>query len=64
MANHKVSAGAMEIVGTKQIFRRSIEKHGLRYVKFLGGSDSKSFPAVEDIYEGVKVENLECIGHA
>ena len=64
MANHKGSAGAMEIVGTKQILRRSIEKHGLRYVKFLGGSDSKSFPAVEDIYEGGKVENLECIGRA
>ena len=63
MANHKGSAGAMEIVGTKRIFRHSIEKHGLRYVKFLGDGDSKSFPAVEDIYEGVKVEKLECIGH-
>ena len=63
MANHKGSAGAMEIVGTKRIFRRSVEKHGLRYVKFLGDGDSKSFPAVEDIYEGIKVEKLECIGH-
>ena len=62
MLNHIESAGAMEIVGTKQIFRRSIEKHGLCYVKFLGDSDSKSFPAVEDIYEGVRVEKLECIG--
>ena len=63
MANHKGSAGAMEIVGTKRIFRRSVEKHGLRYVKFLGDGDSKSFSAVEDIYEGIKVEKLECIGH-
>ena len=62
-ANHKGSAGAMEIVGTKRIFRRSIEKHSLRYVIFLGDSDSKSFPAVEDIYEGVKAEKLEHIGH-
>ena len=63
MAKHKGSAGAMEIIGTKRIFKRSVEKHGLRYVKFLGDGDSKSFPAVEDIYEGMKVEQLECIGH-
>ena len=62
-ANHKGSAGAIEIVGTKRIFKRSVEKHGLRYVKFLGDGDSKSFLAVEDIYEGMKVEKLECIGH-
>ena len=30
MSNHKGSAGAMEIVGMKRIFRRSVEKHGLR----------------------------------
>ena len=63
MANHKGSAGAIEIVGTKRIFRRSIEKHSLCYVKFLGDGDSKSFPAVQDIYEGVKVEKLKCISH-
>ena len=32
-------------------------------MKFLTDSDSKSFPAVEDIYEGEKIEKLECIGH-
>ena len=63
MANHRGSAGAMEVVGTKRIFQRSIEKHGLRYVKFLGDGDSKSFPAVVDTYDGLKVEKLECIGH-
>ena len=57
MANHKGSARAMEIVGTKRNFRHSIEKHGLRYVKFLGDGDSKSFPAVEDIYKGKKLKN-------
>ena len=63
LANNKGSAEAMEIVGTEQIFRRTMEKRGSRYVKFLGDGDSKSFPAVEDIYEGVKIEKLECIGH-
>ena len=32
-------------------------------MQFLGDGDSKSFPAVEDIYEGVKVKKLGCIGH-
>ena len=58
MANHKGSATVMEIIGMKRIFRHSIEKRGLRYVKFLGDGDSKSFPAVEDIYDGIKVEKL------
>ena len=58
MANHKGSATVMEIIGMKRIFRHSIEKRGLRYVKFLGDGDFKSFPAVEDIYDGIKVEKL------
>ena len=58
MTNHKWSARAMEIIGMKRIFRHSIEKHGLRYVKYLGDDDFKSFLAVKDIYEGIKVEKL------
>ena len=50
MVSHKRSAGAMKIAGTKQIFWFFIEKHGLHYAKFLGNSDPKRFPAVEDIY--------------
>ena len=63
MANHKGSAGTMEIVGTKCIFRHSAEKHGIRYAKFLGDGDSKSFLAVEDIFEKIKVEKLQSTGH-
>ena len=57
MANHKGSAGAMEVIGIKWIFQRSTEKHGLRYVKFVGDGESKSFLALEYIYERVKVKN-------
>ena len=63
MANHKGSARAMQSVGTKRIFRRSIQKHGLRYVKFIRDADSKIFPVAEDIYKGIKVKKLECIDH-
>lgn len=61
--NYKGSAGGMEVVGSANIFQRSIEKHNLRYVKYLGDGDSKSFPAVQNTYEGIEVEKLECIGH-
>ena len=63
MVNHNGSAEVMGIVGKKRIFQHCIEKHGLHYVKRLTDGDSKSFPAVEDFYKGVKIEKLECIDH-
>jgi hypothetical protein len=61
--NHIGSAGAMEVNGATRIFSRSIEKHGLRYTKYLGDGDSKSFSTVKNFYEGFLVEKLECVGH-
>ena len=57
------SAPAMEAEGTVNIFKRSMEKKGLRYVNFYGDSDSISFSSVENIYSGIKVTKYECIGH-
>ena len=54
---------AMEAEGTVNIFKRSMEKKGLRYVNFYGDGDSKSFSSVENIYSGIKVTKYECIGH-
>ena len=61
--NHIGSAGAMEVVGAKRIFERSIEKHNLRYTKYLGDGDSKSFTSVKSTYPGIEVQKLECVGH-
>ena len=61
--NHVGSAGAMEVDGGKLIFGRSIEKHGLRFTKYLGDGDIKSFTSIKSIYPGVDVEKLECVGH-
>ena len=61
--NYAGYAGGMEVTGTERIFGRSVEKHGLRYTKFLGDGDSKSHHAVANIYPGVTVEKLECVGH-
>ena len=61
--NHVGSAGAMEVTGAQRIFSRSIENYSLRYYKFLGDGDSKSYPSVQNIYDGIEIEKLECVGH-
>ena len=57
----------MEPADIENIFRRSEEQYGLKYVKYLGDGDSKSFKVVAEadppIYEGVTIEKLECCGH-
>ena len=53
----------MEVVGAKRVFERSIEKHNLRYTKYLGDGDSKSFASVKSTYPGIEVQKLECVGH-
>ena len=61
--NYRRSAGNMETVGAKRIWERSIENNKLRYTEFYGDGDSKGYLTVCDVYPGVKVEKLECVGH-
>ena len=61
--NHKGSASAMEVTGTKRIFERSIIRNKLRYSQFYGDGDCKSYASVKDTYEGTPVQKLECVGH-
>ena len=61
--NYCGSAPGMEVTGAKRIFSRSIEKSNLRYVNFYGDGDGKSFASIKDIYEGITVRKLECVGH-
>ena len=65
-ANYTGSSPAMEPEGARRIFNRSVSSHNLQYTEFYGDGDSKSFSAVEDIYEkdyGVVVQKKECVGH-
>ena len=63
--NHVGTAAAMEPAGAVNIFSRSEEKYGLRYVNFLGDGDSKTYTTLknEQIYENVTIAKLECCGH-
>ena len=49
--------------GEKRVFERSIKKHKLRYVEFLGDGDTKSYVNVKATYPGIEVKKLECFGH-
>jgi hypothetical protein len=57
----------MEPAGALEIFKRSEQLHGLRYVSFLGDGDSKSYTSVSNaeppVYNDVDILKLECCGH-
>lgn len=63
--NHTGSAGSMEVVGMKRMFERSVRLYHLRYTKFIGDGDTKSFNAVCKMnpYPDHVITKLECIGH-
>ena len=59
------SSGKMDPAGCLAIFQRSVEKHSLKYLEFLGDGDSKSHNTLESakVYGQDKVAKLECVGH-
>lgn len=63
--NFEGSSPSMDANGLLAIFQRSVEKHNLRYVQFLGDGDSKGHKLLvqEAVYGDVAVEKLECVGH-
>ena len=46
-----------------RILQRAIEKHNLPYVKYPGDGDSKSYLTVKNVYEGLEIKKLECVGY-
>lgn len=61
--NFNGSSPAMEVEGAKIVWNRSIELHNIRYKWMISDGDSKAFSAIEDTYDEVKVEKLDCVGH-
>lgn len=65
-ANHEGSAGKMEVDGIIEMFKRSEECLGVKYTKYIGDGDTKTFKNLleEDPYNGDPViEKLECVLH-
>ena len=56
----------MESSGAVAIFNRSVQKHGLRYIQYVGDGDTSSFKDVKDSKpygNDVEIVKLECLGH-
>ena len=62
--NHAGSAAQMEVNGIIDMYSRSEAKYGVRYVKYIGDGDCKTFLAItnHNPYD-VKVSKIECVGH-
>ncbi|KAH8028134.1 hypothetical protein HPB51_013181 [Rhipicephalus microplus] len=64
--NVDCKAGQMEVEAALRLFRRSLEKHKLRYTTMLSDVDSRTFHALteDEVYGYIKVEKKkDCINH-
>ncbi|GFU01078.1 uncharacterized protein TNCV_1816891 [Trichonephila clavipes] len=64
--NFEGYSGKMEVAGALSIFQRSQSLYNVRYTKYLGDGDSKTFTSIVEnkVYgDHCSVEKLECIGH-
>lgn len=65
-ANHQESAGKMEPNAIVEMFKRSNEKYGVKYVNYIGDDDCKTyFELVKSVPYGknVSINKKECIEH-
>ena len=58
----------MEAEGAQIIFARSVQKHNMRYMKYIGDGDSAAYVTVRDSRpygqgEENEIEKLDCCGH-
>ncbi|XP_028419014.1 uncharacterized protein LOC114544628 [Dendronephthya gigantea] len=57
------SSPAMEMEGAKVLWSRSLDLYNIRYRWMVSDGDSKAHSAVEEVYDEIKVEKLDCVGH-
>lgn len=62
---HEGSSGSIEPKVGVEVFSRSVDKHKLRYTRFIGDGDTNSFKTVSESkpYGDINVEKVECVGH-
>jgi hypothetical protein len=56
----------MESSGVMQLYKRSVEKHAIRYIPFIGDGDCSSYNqvSIEKPYgESVYIPKVDCISH-
>ncbi|CAH2086841.1 unnamed protein product [Euphydryas editha] len=65
-ANHIGPSGNMEVSSIIEMFKRSIVKHGLRYMNYIGDGDSKTYSGLlkaQPYGEDFVINKKECVGH-
>ncbi|KMQ87762.1 hypothetical protein RF55_12871 [Lasius niger] len=65
LANHEGSPGKMEVDAITEMFQRSVENYGVKYVNYIGDGDSKTYTGIVNVapYDNTPVIKKECIGH-
>lgn len=63
--NHNGTSGMMEVTGMKIMFQRSEETYDVRYSRYIGDGDSKTYVNIvkDKPYVDIDPEKLECVGH-
>ncbi|CAN8014554.1 unnamed protein product [Ixodes persulcatus] len=63
--NIDCNSGRMEVEAALIMFRRSFEKHGLRYTTVLFDGDSRTYHALTEdaVYGFVEIEKKDCLNH-
>ncbi|KAL7290650.1 hypothetical protein TKK_0015411 [Trichogramma kaykai] len=63
--NHEGSSGKMEIDSAVEMFKRSEKLHKVRYAKYIGDGDAKTFKGIIDSkpYKKFNVVKKECVDH-
>ena len=53
--NYEKSSGTMESAAILNMYKRSVSKYGVYYMKYIGDGDSKTFPVLTKIapYPGI-----------
>lgn len=66
LSNHVGSAEKMEVAAMLEIFQRSVERYGVKYLNYIGDGDSKTYSAIvatAPYGNPINIIKKECIGH-
>lgn len=61
LANHKGSAGSMEVQGMLEMFARAEYIHNATYKNYIGDGDTKTFKAL--LEQDEEIQKKECVNH-
>ncbi|CAF1639046.1 unnamed protein product [Adineta ricciae] len=63
--NFSGASGSMEVNGLHAIFKRSVERHNVRYAKYIGDGDAKVVPRLTEDppYSDLQIQKLEDLNH-